>query len=327
MNSLNGKRILLLYAKFFNYDNIVKHKLEELGATVDLFDARANLSGWEKALKKVYRGLYTLKQRRFHKEIQEKQKDINYDYVFSNAYLDQTVVKGYRNMFPQAKLILFLDDSVANMKGVENTFLLYDSVSTFDRHDATKFNIGFCPLFYSDNYDNEKFTNEYDYDLCFIGTLHSDRLKVISKIEKYCSANNLIFYNYCYLPSKFIYYYYLITKKEFRKKKKQFFKFKQMSSTEIAEIISKSRCVLDIEHPKQTGLTMRTIETLGSRKKIITTNKDIQNYNIYNENNVCVIDRNNPIFAIPFLYSEFNNLPSTILYDYSIEGWIAKLFN
>lgn len=40
---VKGKRILLLYARFFGYDVIVKNKLESLGAEVDLYDARANI--------------------------------------------------------------------------------------------------------------------------------------------------------------------------------------------------------------------------------------------------------------------------------------------
>lgn len=48
--SIKGKKILLLYAKFFNYDVIVRDKLLEMGAEVDLFDARAELNVYEKAL-------------------------------------------------------------------------------------------------------------------------------------------------------------------------------------------------------------------------------------------------------------------------------------
>ena len=326
MNSIRGKRILLLYAKFFNYDVIVKNKLEELGAVVDLFDARANLSSAEKAIKKVYRGFYAKKQKKFHKDIQETIKGNDYNFIFTNAYLEPEVVIDYRKLFPDAKLVLFLDDSVKNLKGVENTFSLYDHVATFDRLDAITYNISLCPLFYSDSYVNQTTTKEYKYDICFIGTLHSDRLKVISMIEKYCEQNHISFYHYCYLPSGFIFYYYWLTKPEFRLRRKSYFKFEQLSSETIADILFHSKCVLDIEHPKQTGLTMRTIETLGSQKKLLTTNKDIRNYNIFNENNICVINRNDPRFDISFLDSAFTPLPSEVMYDYSIEGWISKLF-
>ena len=70
-SSVSGKKILLLYARFFGYDIIVKNKLEELGAVVDLYDARANINTVEKAIKKVDPRLYYRKQRKFHKNIIE----------------------------------------------------------------------------------------------------------------------------------------------------------------------------------------------------------------------------------------------------------------
>lgn len=323
-----GKKILLIYAKFFNYDIIVRNKLLELGAIVDLYDGRANLRPWEKALKKVYRGYYVLKQKRFHAEIQRLKKEENYDYIFSNTYLPAETIKGYRDAFPNAKMILYLDDSVANLKGVERTFYLYDKVATFDRLDALNYNVNLVPLFFSDDYNNKALSekNNYDYDICFVGTIHSDRLKIILDIDKQCEKNNLCFYNYCYLQSHFIYYYYLLTKKEFRKKPKSFFRFDQISSEKVAEILSSSKSILDIQHPKQTGLTMRTIETIGSQKKLLTTNEDVVNYDLYDERNIRVIDRQNPIVDIDFINNDFRPLSDEIKSKYSTEGWLQQLF-
>lgn len=72
MDELKGKKILLLYAKFFNYDSLVKNKLTELGAVVDLYDARANIGKIQKAIKKIYRGYYFHKMRQYHEVILKK---------------------------------------------------------------------------------------------------------------------------------------------------------------------------------------------------------------------------------------------------------------
>ena len=40
--------------------------------------------------------------------------------------------------------------------------------------------------------------------------------------------------------------------------------------------------ILDIAHPHQKGLSFRPYEAMGLRKKLITTNKDITNYDFYN---------------------------------------------
>lgn len=324
MVDLKGKRILLLYAKFFNYDKIVTDKLRSMGAIVDLYDARAELSTMEKAVLKVYKGFFHEKLRKFHKQIQDENSGKQYDYIFSNSYLPRETVISYKKKFPSAKLILYLDDSVRNTYDVENTFDCYDSVKSFDRSDSIKYKIGLQPLFFEDSYV-ETTKVETQYDLCFIGTIHSDRLKVISKIDEICKKQNLRFFHYCYLQSNFIYYYYWLTKKEFRKYPKSFFAFKQIPSKDVATIVKSSTAILDIQHPLQTGLTMRTIETIGARKKIVTTNADIKYYDIC-DSNVCIVDRENPEILQGFLESSYNELKADIMNKYSLTGWIQSIF-
>ena len=325
LNDLKGKRILLLYAKFFNYDIIVKKKLEELGAEVDLFDARAELNVYEKALIKIYTGEFWHKLRKYHKGIQEKKKGVIYDIVFTNSYLPIDTIQGYREAFPKAQIVLYLDDSVKNTKGVEKTFTYYDKVMTFDKKDSTQFGIGFRPLYFEDSYSTTD-EGHKTYDLCFIGTIHSDRLRVIESFEDYCSQNGLVFYSFGFLQSRFMYFFYWLTKSEFRKKKPSYFSYKALPSSEVADKLLNSRVVLDIQHPKQTGLTMRTIETLGARKKLITTNSDITNYDLYNPKNIAVIDRNNPQINESFFTTPFEPIGQDILEKYSLQGWIYTLF-
>jgi len=59
-----------------------------------------------------------------------------------------------------------------------------------------------------------------EFDLCFVGTLHSDRLKIINKINYYCKQNNFSIVEHCYLPSKLAYYFLKIIKKEYKNNKK-----------------------------------------------------------------------------------------------------------
>lgn len=323
--SIKGKKILLLYAKFFNYDVIVRDKLLEMGAEVDLFDARAELNVYEKALIKIYTGEFWHKLRKYHKEIQEKKKDANYDIVFTNSYLPIETIKGYKETFPSAKIVLYLDDSVTNTKGVEKTFSYYDKVMTFDKRDSTQYGIGFRPLYFEDSYTNSD-KHQTLYDLCFIGTIHSDRLRIIDFFEDYCKKNGLNFFCFAFLQSRFMYYYYWLTKKEFRNKKPSYFSYKPLPSSKVASVLLSSRVILDIQHPKQSGLTMRTIETLGARKKMITTNSDIVNYDLYNPNNITVIDRDKPFVNNGFLSTSFVDLDESLLNKYSLSSWIQDLF-
>ena len=59
---------------------------------------------------------------------------------------------------------------------------------------------------------------------------------------------------------------------------------------------------------------------------MITTNKDIVNYDFYNRNNICVIDRKNITIPISFFDNEYENNDKEILYKYSVKGWIDDVF-
>jgi len=68
----------------------------------------------------------------------------------------------------------------------------------------------------------------------------------------------------------------------------------------MMDIIKNFKTIIDIERPLQKGLTMRTIEMLGTNKKIITTN------------NIFIIDRNNPIIDEIFLKKEYQEIDKNI---------------
>lgn len=323
---LKNKKILLILTKFFSYDELIKEKLIEFGAHVDLIDGRAKMTIFDKMINKISRKPLQFKQNNYHKKICKKLSNNNYDFIFSNTFLPKKIIQMYRKTFPNAKSILYLDDSIKNLSGVEHTFDCYHFVYSFDRDDCEKYKLLFRPLFFSD-YFSLTASKTKEYDICFIGTIHSDRLKIIDAIDSFCKENNLSFFKYCYLPSKLLYFYYFFTKKEFRKHKPSFFKYNQLTNLETANFVNKSKTVLDIEHPKQTGLTMRTIESIGSKTKIITTNLDVSTYDFYNQNNVFLIERVNPKLEKSFFCSPFMNLDKDSYYFYSLSGWIDFIFS
>lgn len=330
LETVKGKRILLLYARFFGYDKMVKEALERRGAIVDLYDARANINVVEKAIKKVTPVFYYKKQAKFHEQIQHTNSQKHYDFIYTNEHIKGETLRKYKECFPDAKLVLYLDDSVENLKGVEKTFCLYDRVLTFDRMDAQKYGIGFRPLFFGKSYqDQMKNRLEPTHNLCFIGTIHSDRQNVISKVETdpAVTTGGKDFFCYGYLQSWFMYWYYFLRRPEFRKKPFNYFQYTQLPSGQVAEHMARSVAILDIEHPKQSGLTMRTIETIGLGKKIITTNADIANYDFYNSNNILIIDRNDPKIIPEFFRKPYEPMSAELYGKYSIDGWIDEVFS
>lgn len=330
MNSvdLTGKRILLFSQYFFGYEKRIKDKMVDMGALVDLFDEMSVKSMIDRAILKISTHIFDHKTEQYYFKILEKIKQNKYDYVlFIDCEMPtKKILAVYREKFPTAKFCLHMWDSIENLRSVRDKFSYFDYITTFDRNDAQKYGLKLRPLFYSDEYaTNGEKSSDYEYDLCFIGTIHSDRYRILKTISKQAESKNLRVYYYLYLQSKFIYYFYKATKKEFKSTHLHDFQFEKKSASAIAEIVAKSKVIIDIQHPAQTGLTMRTLEMVGMGKKFITTNTDICNYDFYNSNNIMPIDRRNPNIDNNFFDRNYVELPKFIYDKYYIGNWIKEV--
>lgn len=327
--SIKGKRILFLAPSFFQYENKIKEKMEQMGAIVDFYDERSVTKSFDRALLKILPSVFNKKTARYYKEILEACKNNVYSYIFviKCDMLTEKILEKFHVIFPNSIFCLYLYDSVKNIKGVSKKFKYFDRILSFDRQDTFKYHeMKFRPLFYIDDFKKElRLDNKYKYDISFCGTIHSDRFAIIKEIIDICKKIKLSFYNFSYLQSKFMYYFYKIIKHEFRYARKRDFSFLKASSQEISDVVDESRVVLDIQHPKQTGLTMRTIEMIGMNKKLVTTNAEIKEYDFYNSNNILVINRKNINILDEFLLTKYIPLDANIYDKYSITAWIEDI--
>lgn len=331
MKVLENKRILFLSPSFFKYETMIKNKMEEMGAVVDYYDERSIRNSFSKALLKINPNIFYFKSIKYYKKILNDNKNNKYDYILiiKCDMIPTKILKIMKQTYPNAKLVLYLWDSIRNMPGILSKIEYFDYCKSFDLSDSKKYDfLSFRPLFYGDEYKKElKKNKSYKYDISFLGTIHSDRYKIIKELESIANKNNLKSYWFKYLQSNFIYYFYKLTKKEYKNTKIQDFDFKKMNAKEISRIVDESKCILDIQHPRQTGLTMRTIEMIGMNKKIITTNSNIKNYDFYNKNNIYIIDRNNLKLDLDFLRTDYKFLKKDIYNKYSLEYWIKDVFD
>lgn len=326
---LSDKRILFIAPAFFGYEDKIVEKLLELGAEVDFFDERSIKSSFAKAILKLNPQFFHKRSMGYYNLIIQNISKMRYDFVFviKCEMMPIEIIIKLKSIFFEANFCLYLYDSLKNIKGIEKKLNYFDRVLSFDMEDTIRnSNLIFRPLFYIDDFKRTlNKQKEYEYDFCFIGTIHSDRYRVIKKIKDIADKNNFKYFFYCYLQSKFIYYFYKITKKEFKGTNIVDFEFNKIQSRRIADVINKTRVVLDVQHPKQTGLTMRTIEMIGMHKKLITTNQSIKNYDFYNYNNIAIIDRN--VVKIPegFFDKPYTEIENAIYNKYSIENWIIDV--
>lgn len=326
---LKNKKILFFSPKFFGYENDIKKELENFGAEVFYFDERPKNDFFTKVFIRLnQKKLIKRKIEQYYKNIESQIKNIKFDYIFllnvETVPLDfiEKIISSNSGI----KIFTYFWDSINNRKYSLEYFRYSHKFFSFDSQDKLlNENITFLPLFYNNDYKNLKNSDkDYKYDMCFIGTLHSDRYEVVKRILSLTEGKQS--YVYFYSTSKMLFLFQKLFDKNFRNVKEEDISFSPLSKENTINIINKSKVVIDIEHIKQKGLTMRTLEMLGANKKMITTNKEIINYDFYNTDNIQIIDRNNINLDKSFFEIDFKSINYDIYHKYSITKWVETIF-
>lgn len=330
MNLLENKRILFISPRFFNYEVSIKEKLEVLGANVSFYDERPNNKTSTKVILRLFRkGLNKAVNKHYKNILNEiNGKEFNFLFILKGESTPSFFLEQFKIKNPKAQLIFYSYDSLKNNSNAKFNFKYFDSAFSFDKQDVDEHPIlKFRPLFFSDEY-SFKGQIENKYDISFIGTAHSDRYSLVKKILLKLKESKpaLKSYSFFYCQSRWYYRFRKVFDKDFHTVNVADLSFISLDVREVSRIFSESKCIIDIQHPNQTGLTMRTFEALGSRKKIITTNKEILSYDFYDSRNILIVDRRAPTVSPAFLLTDYIEIDHEILERYTLRNWIAEVF-
>jgi hypothetical protein len=326
MENLFNKKVLLISLKYFSHEII--NELNYLGADVTHIVDKPMEFFFTKAFGRLNLWPYTLIIRRYYLNAIKNLKNTNFYFilVLRGEYTPKSALQLLKRIYPNSKLILYMWDSLKKYKKIVKKWNLYDKIWTFDRIDYNKHRnkINFLPLFYYSSFLVSNNTNIL-YDLAFIGTAHNDRITILNQIKKYCDQNGLSYYFYLFLPHKLLYYTNKLTNRHYFGVKASNINYRLLPLEEVYSIYSRSKCIIDIQSPNQTGLTMRTIEIIGLKKKLITTNEDIINYPFYSSQNIQIINRKKPFVDLDFLKKPHVELQTEIYEQYSLSNWLITL--
>lgn len=325
---LNGKSVLLLCPSFFGYEMNIKDKLTEMGANViyqdddpssivsTLFETCWHFQVPDKLLISYFEG-----------KVYNKISKYRYDVVIviNGWAIRRELIKKIKKslLLPNGKMILYYWDSLKVLNDDEKRRELFDAVYTFDNidYESNKSTMKFLPLFYCDKYYSREFSTEQTYDLLTIGSYKYNRYFEIQSIKN----NNPDILVNAILYAKKVVYLHKILRKKYKNINIKEFIYKPLSKDEIIEEFKHSKAILDIPYKGQNGLTMRTFECLGMRKKIVTTNKNIMNYDFYNPDYIFVLDSDNYELPSKEWFDKKVDMPDDIIKKYSISSWLYNL--
>lgn len=322
------KNILFIAPTFFGYYKEIINVLEEK-YEIDYIEDIPNSSNIYKAVSRVKRNWTKfIVKRYFNKKIEPLILEKKYDYVFviigMTFSLFPEMIEKMKEIQNEAKFIMYQWDGEKNISFVKDIHKYFDDIYTFDRVDTLENDLyKFLPLFYISRYEDvgKKEKNFYKYDVSYIGTAHPQKIKLINEIAEKIKKIYPAQYIYHYIPSKIKYYYHKILNKEYKNIKFKDLKTERVSFDNAMEIFEESKCILDAPQKGQNGLTIRTIECLGAKRKLITTNKDIVNYDFYCPENICVYDGNFDYNSI-FFKTDYKKIDENIYEKYSLNNWL-----
>lgn len=333
MNLLE-KKILFFAPNSFGYEYEIKEELERQGARVILHNERPSNAALVKAVIRLNKKMVRFYTDIYFESILKQYSNTFFDFIFilRGEAFSPTVLKKFKLQFPETKFVLYLWDSIKNNDTLD-ILPYFDKVYSFDRLDVQKYSqLSFLPLFYLKEYGEMDTYSGSINNIMFVGTVHSDRFLFLEKLKYALAFRKINLDTYYFFQSKLLYFKKRLLDPSFRKTSINDFKFISLKKTEIIDKMKYSKAVLDIQHPNQIGLTMRCIETLGGKRKLITTNLDVKEYDFYQPSNILLLKRSESTDNLVDLIQNFISIPYKLLpheiYEkYSITNWIKVIFD
>lgn len=272
---MKSNKIGVIGPAFFSYATAITDSLNRNGSAT-YFDEKHSNSVLSKLIYRL--GLNTLHR---------KEKN-----AYQSTILSQIEAKGIRKvlllntetlsdeflkkiMSTGVETYYYLWDSLRNKPLVEKLLSCVTKVASFDIQDSEKNGFAYIPLFaervFSAN-DQKLVDMIRGTDVSFVGTMHSDRVRVFLELRKLCESNGKSLESMLYYHSKLLYtikcLQYPMGLSLLNEISTSFY-----SKERIAQSYFSSRVVVDVTHPMQTGLTSRTFEALRAGCLLVTSNR------------------------------------------------------
>lgn len=324
--SLEGQRVLFAAPRFFGYDNDIVAELERRGATVVRIYDRPFATPLMTAVTKMMPGVVARVALPRYRAVLDAQAPFDIVLVINGQTLNGAFLDDIRRHSPDAPQLLYIWDSLDNRGSLIPNLRRYDRVLGFDRIDAQRYGYGYRPLFFVPAFDVAGHDNEDEpgYDISFIGTAHSDRAPIIDALDAGLAPDVRRFW-YLFLQAPWVQRYYALKSRAFARVPTSRFEYLPIAKAEVGRVFRQSRVILDIEHPMQRGLTMRTFETIGAGKKLVTTNAHVVDEEFFHPGRVLVIDRKKPRIDPAFFTTPAPPLDPLLRARYSLAGWLDDM--
>ena len=320
----NHKTFLLMMPDYSDFPNLFMDNLNKVGFLPFVITdnpSKFKYKGIEKIIN--FSRKFFLKDREYKKKLIEEHKLREYYKKISQLDMLDYVLVIRPDAFPipviqelkkkTKKLIAYQWDGIEKFPDVKKHFHLFDTFFCFDSADEknnikpiTNFYFDCIPPVYKD-YNAQK------PEFYFVGLYWENREK---KIDRFISEVLKMEVEL----SIFIQYN---NKSEIKNPKIKYIK-ERITFLENLRNVEKADVLLDFVDPIHNGLSIRFFEAIYYKKKVITDNQTVKDYDFYHPDNIFVLDENFEQID-SFLNTPYRELPEEIVKKYGFSHWIKQI--
>lgn len=242
----------------------------------------------------------------FNKEnITSKKYIIVFEPLITGEYLSWL-----HNVNPNGRIILFYINKINQKNSPDNFRYKWLEMWTCDRSDSEKYNINL--------YDRPAYFKAFkvkkqksQFDIFYVGK-DKGRIGELLKIEKSFNSKGLSTY------------FHIVAEKRYQLHKDKRYK-PFMSYDEVLDNIGKCKAILHLVNGGQIGITMRVMESLVHKVKLITDCKELKNYDFYDPNNIFILGEDNLNDLVEFIESPYQEVSSSLFNQMYFEDMIEYI--
>lgn len=236
-----------------------------------------------------------------------KQKMENVDIVIIFASNEPSPIRYIRNNFPHIRIILWYWNPVFKSISPKNLPDNHFERWSFDRSDCSEYSMRFNSTFYFDTITLPK--SNLFYDIVFVG-VDKGRRKALDIIELEFKSLGLDSY------------FYIVDDDS----RKRGYKgdFGPIPYTRYLSLVAESRAILDYVQPGQDGMTLRPMEALFFKKKLITNDPGIEKEDFYHPSNIFILGKDDVNDLNEFLRRKNSPINPEIRSKYDVLGWLDR---
>ncbi|HBS12031.1 MAG TPA: hypothetical protein DEO36_05725 [Flavobacteriaceae bacterium] len=256
---------------------------------------------------------YNIKKAHLNKEIINQLKKLpKQDKILmikADHLLPQKIeeIKNYTHEF-----IAYFSDSTNKCPKIKKIHHLFDSVYSFEKDDVSLYGFNFITNYiYNEQNDN---STKKEFSVFNISAFDK-RIKTLEKIAVKLDTFAL---NYKIIS---------VGNNTYNSSSSIIFTKDRMKLNTVETYINKSIALLDINREGQYGLTFRVFESLGNKKKLITTNNDIVNYDFYNKNNILVVNKDDIKIPLDFFKTPYQEIPTETYNKSGLSHCVKTVFD